>query len=66
MNPTEIARSLTEAQRRNIENTWCGPRGWRVPNASEPLQRMGLTNGVRLTPLGLAVRAELERMNEHD
>jgi hypothetical protein len=56
-----ILEGLSEAQKRNIDGAWYGPRGWRVPNASDPLHRIGVTSGTRLTGLGLQVRALIEK-----
>lgn len=72
MTPTEIARSLTWAQREAL----LGAR-WFHPGGQEPMCLVPFTDGWpegvarffslktdRLTPLGLAVRAALERMND--
>lgn len=59
-----IAARLSKAQRDNFEGAWYGQRGWRLPRPSPPLHRLGLlegATGMRLSPLGMAVRAELER-----
>lgn len=72
MTPAEIARSLTGAQREAI---WRGGIGDESMATVRALVRKGLMylridspNGrwgfMELTALGLAVRAELERMND--
>lgn len=64
----EIARGLTRAQRKAIKTAELHENGkWRCPNVMFPadsnLRAKGLANGlwVELTPLGLRVRAILER-----
>ena len=72
MTPTEIARSLTEAQKEALLAA-----RWIHPGGQEPMCLAPFTDvwpaGVatffslhtdRLTPLGLKVRAALERMND--
>jgi hypothetical protein len=68
MTPAEIAKGLTKAQRRNmlrtpvpqpLENVWLWPGS---VNQAWELAKLRLLNKSGFTPLGLAVRAELERM----
>lgn len=53
----ELARGLTEAQRRRLVN----PLEYCDPNTSRSLRRRGFMDGIRLTPLGLTLRAYLEK-----
>ena len=73
MTPTEIARSLTGAGKQALidaRETLFGDRARLICNKLYPptiaaLERRGLVDWqCRLTPLGLAVRAALERMND--
>lgn len=60
MNKTaETVAAMTEAQKRRVLEAWYASCGWRLKNASGPLQRMEVTNGCRLTAHGQAVRALL-------
>lgn len=61
-NPAEIARQLSEAQKRILRNKWYGSRGWRVAYFSPALCRLGVLHpsSSQVTPLGLSVCAILE------
>jgi hypothetical protein len=69
MSPAEIAARLTKAQRAGM--AWLAkgdgsPPGWIIGAATLTLCDLGLHEFGRLTPLGLAVRAEIERMEKQD
>lgn len=54
-----VAASLSEAQRRALDDAYYGQGGWRVVYASRALVKKGILHppgSSRITPLGLAVR----------
>ncbi len=82
MTPAEIARGLSGAQKRALLwlPKSCGATGWRrddmgdecatlargMPKDAHLTSYMPMLASFRLTPLGLAVRAELERKEKQD
>lgn len=68
MTPTEIARSLTEAQQACLAGRIVRWKHAALAQVKGALRRKGLITssplGMEFTPLGLAVRAALERMND--
>lgn len=63
MTAEEIARTLTKAQREWLHGAWYGLHGWRIVGYRKKACELGLClpNTSRLSPLGLEVRAILER-----
>lgn len=59
-----VAAGLSEAQRRALGDAYYGQGGWRVVYASRALVKKGILHppgSLRLTPLGLSIRALLEQ-----
>ena len=59
-NLTTIIAGLTDAQKECLIRQG---KGYFVPQTYRSLERKGLWKSGALTPLGLAVRAELEKMD---